>query len=344
MHAQASTRKTQKIRQTRGIEAVEDPTLRFFLEGDALEAATQRAEAERSARERGQGFAGSFGNDNGETLVVHRFDDRRPTYADADEPVEVTEPRRGPVIALAGIMSLLAISVAAWMWMTPPVRSAMWWMRPAAPTPEVIGQSTPAPSANTGLAAPRTASVVPIPPAPEAAATGSSIPTATTETAPASSSESEPRAAAKNVPVAPASTADDSGRAVRGVDERSAEPRSRRDEAGRGHAARGYVWSPAAKALVPADSASPAVGAATPVNAAPAAAAAAQAPATVDPVKPAAAGQDQDAVMAPTLSGPGIAPASTGAAPDETARVPTTEPEPFEPAKQPEKPSAPIID
>lgn len=298
MHAQAS-RTTQKIRRPIEMEAIasiEDPTLRFFLEGEAMEKEARRAEAARLARERAQGFAGAFGNDNGETLTV-----RDVRY---EEPV-VKRRGHGGAIAFAGLSSLAAIGVAAWMWMTPPVRPALWWLKGPAP----------------GAALTEGKTETPAPKPPETSALAAAPMAAEPAVAPQPAPEpAETRAATgpiiEQMPSRP----------VAAAPEPAAE--RRRD---RGEALRGYVWSPTAKAMVPSEGSSPASEpSVAPVE-----------KAVASP--PAEATANPDSVMAPaSLSGPGIAAPSTGPAPDETARVPSTEPAPFEQA--PAKVTAPIID
>ena len=339
MHAQAtSSRTTQKIRRPIEMEAIasiEDPTLRFFLEGEAMEKATRRAEAERAARERAQGFAGNFGNDNGETLIVRDTRDEQPLV-----------PRRGHggAIAFAALSSLTAIGVAAWMWMTPPVRPALWWLKGPAPTPALTETNTPPqPTQKVAepIAAPKTETVAPatadIAAAPAVAAETATGVTTTGQAAGA------PETVAAKAPAAPIiEQLPSPPPAATTVAER--EPAERRP--GRGDALRGYVWSPAAKAMVPSDGSpttpttenAPSVSA--PSDSAIVSTEKKAAPSTATPTA------SPDSVMAPaTLTGPGIAAPSTGPAPDETARVPTTEPAPFEPGeKTPAKTSAPIID
>lgn len=106
---------------------------------------------------------------------------------------------------------------------------------------------------------------------------------------------------------------------------------------------RGVVWSPTAKALVasaPADS---------PVKVEPASATT-TAPTTTEPVaRPGESGSVFGGAPGALPSGPGIAAPSTGAAPDETARVPSMEPPAAQPTSAdapmaPGSASAPIID
>jgi hypothetical protein len=317
MHAQAS-RTTQKIRQPIDMEAIasiEDPTLRFFLEGEAMEKAARRAEAEGAPSERGQGFAGRFGNDNSATLRI--LDSQQ------DEPP--VKPRgHGGAIAFAALSSMTAIGVAAWMWMTPPVRPALWWLTGSAPaaavveTTEAMPRTTEAPvkaEANSETALPAAAPAVVAPMAAD-----------TTATPTGAAAETAPRAPGgpiiEQIPSPPVAAVAAAAPRV---------PAERR--AGRGEALHGYVWSPAAKAMVPTGTS------------------ATDSPAAVDnepgrPVPANATPPASDGVMVPSsLSGAGIAPASTGPAPDEGARIPTTEPGPFETSAQaPAKTSAPIID
>jgi hypothetical protein len=381
MYAQAS--RTQKIRrplEMEAIESIEDPTLRFFLEGEAMEKATKRAEAERVARESGRGFAGRFGNDNGETMIVP------DTRHDTREDWRPSPPRgHGAAVAFAGLSSLAAIGVAAWMWMTPPVRPALWWvtaLSPRATVTETKGEPTPPNMADspveaqapipikTGEIATKTGDVKDVPvavaPTPPIAAEPATPPTsagvgvaAKAPAAPIVEPIPSPAAAAGSTTSAPAASEDE---------EPAAESR-----AGRGGALRGYAWSPSAQAMVattatgtteqetaavnpagretartsePVSASMPAranapVSASTPARAnAPVSASTSTRPSA--PVSAGATAPNPDSVMAPTsLTGPGIAAPSTGPAPDETARVPTTEPAPFEPAAATKSPAKP---